>query len=127
MFTIVDFNNGYYHIECDKAILFFTTFDLTSGIFMFTRMPFYLTMARDAFQQKLVTIFNNLDFCTTIADDMTMWGTEVIRSDHDKHLPNVLQVRRWHNTKLNLDKQQFKIKQVKFFQTTVMFTPIGGE
>ena len=50
------------------------------------RMSFGLTVVGDAFQHKLDTIFNNLNFCTGPADDMIIWGKETDRADHDKHL-----------------------------------------
>ena len=46
-------------------------------------MPFGLTVAGDAFQCKLVAVYSNLDFCTSIADDMILWGAQPDDSDHD--------------------------------------------
>ena len=46
-------------------------------------MPFGLTVAADAPQHKLDTIYHNLDFCTGITGDMTIWGKQADGSNHD--------------------------------------------
>ena len=86
-------------------------------------MLFSLTVAGGVFLQQMDTIYNNLNFCTAIADDMIIWGEEVDGSDHDKHVTEVQQVTRQHTLKLNIDKLQFTAKQGFFFSTT--FTSNG--
>ena len=53
-------------------------------------MSFGLTAAEDVFEHKLDTIFNYLDFCTGIADDMIIWSEETDVSDCDKPLTTFL-------------------------------------
>ena len=123
MFTIVYFSMGYHHIELDEASSFPTTLNTPFGRFRFTSTPLGLTVVGEAFQCKLDTISNNLDFCTGIADDVVMWDEETDGSDHDNHLANLLQTTRLCNLKLDLDKLQFKNKQASSFGIT--FTTIG--
>ena len=85
MFTIVDFHNGYYYIKLNEANPFLTTFNTSFGRFRFTRMPFGMIIAGDAFHCKLDTTFNNPDFCTGITNDRIIWGEEG-GGDHDQNL-----------------------------------------
>ena len=57
MFTIADFFRGYWHMEFDKTSYFSTTFYMSFGRFKSAKIPFDLTLAYDAFQYKLDTIF----------------------------------------------------------------------
>ena len=86
MFTIVEFSKGYYQIEIYDASSFLTTFNTPFGRYVITRMSFGLSVARDVFQHKLHTVFNNLNLCTGIADDMIIWGEEADGSDHNQYL-----------------------------------------
>ena len=86
MFTILDFSINYYFMKLDESSSFLTTFNIPFGRFRFTRMPFDLTVAGDAFQCGLDTILNNLDFCTGIAADMIILGEGADGSGHEKHL-----------------------------------------
>ena len=118
MFTTVDLSKGYYNIELDEASLFLTTFNTPFDTVRFTRIPFRLIAAGDAFQCKIDAVFSNLDFCTCIADDMVIWGEQPDGGDHDKHLTESLQVTRKHNLELNIDKLWYKTKHASFFGTT---------
>ena len=71
-FTIVNISKRYYHIDLDEASIFLTTFRTQFGKYRFTRKPFCLTVAGDAFQHKLDTIFINLYFFTDIANDIVV-------------------------------------------------------
>ena len=48
-------------------------------------MPFSLAVAGDTFQCKLDTIFNNIDYCIDMADDMIICSEDTDGSDYDKH------------------------------------------
>ena len=84
MFTTVDLSKGYYIIELDEASLFLTTFNTPFDRVRFTRIPFGLIAAGDAFECKTDAVLSNLGFCTCIADDMIIWGEQPGGSDHDK-------------------------------------------
>ena len=121
MFTIVDFSKWYYHIEFKEASSFPTTFKNPFGRFRFTRMPLRLNVAEDVIKCNLDSVFSNLDFCTSIADDIIKQGEQWDGSDHDKHFTKLLQVTWKHNLKLNIRTLQDKIKHVSFFGTTFTF------
>ena len=59
-------------------------------------MSFSFAVAGDAFLYKLDTIFNNLDFCMGITDDMIIWTEEADGSNHDKYLTEFLEITRQH-------------------------------
>ena len=111
MFTIVDCSRGYYYIEFDEASSFLTTLNIQFGRFRFIRVLFGLAVVRDAFQCKLDTIFDYLDFCTGIADDMKLLVKEADESNHDRQLTRLLQATKQQNFKLILDMLQFKTEQ----------------
>ena len=67
----------------------------------------------------LEAVFNNLDFCTSIANDFTIWGEQPYGSDHEKHHTDFFQFTRKHNLKLNMEKLQYKTKHTNFFGTTL--------
>ena len=69
-----------------KPIHFVTTF----GNSRLTRIAFGLAVAGDAFQWELDTIFNNLNFCTGITNDMITWDDIADGSDSDRHLTKFL-------------------------------------
>ena len=56
-FTIIDMKCGCWQVALDKASSLPTTFNTPHGRFCFTRMPFGLNVAGDAFQQKLDKAF----------------------------------------------------------------------
>ena len=117
----MNFSKGYYFTEFNEASSSLTTLNNPFGGFRFTK--YHITWARGAFQYKVDTIFNIIDFCIGIADDMIIQGEETDRCDHDKHLTIFVQVTRQYNMKLNIDKVHFKTKQASFFGNT--FTSDG--
>ena len=83
-------------------------------------MPFGATVAGDVFQQKLDSIFLNLENVMIIADDIMVIGCQEDEWDHDKAFTQLLETAKKNNINLNFDKIQYKQKQVEFFGKTYM-------
>ena len=82
------------------------------------RLPFSINVSGDAFQRKLDTIYNPLPNVIGIADDLIIWGNKEDGSDHDEALTKFLQTTKENGLKINIDKIQYKAKEVSFFGET---------
>ena len=83
-------------------------------------MPFRATVAGDVFQQKLDSIFLNLENVMIITDDIMVIGYQEDEQDHDKAFTQLLETAKKNNIKLNFDKIQYKQKEVEFIGKTYM-------
>ena len=113
-----DCTKGFWHEALDEEPSYLTTFGTEFGRFRFTVMPFDISVAGDAFQRKLDTIFGNIPQVICIADDIMVVGYNEDHSDHDKVFSKLLHTAQMNNIKLNYDKLQYKKTQVDFFRET---------
>ena len=67
---------------------------------------------------KLDTIYNPLPNVIGIADGHIIWGNKDDGSDHDEALMKFLQTTKENGLKINIDKIQYKAKEVSFFGKT---------
>ena len=81
-------------------------------------MPFGTTVASDIIQQKLDSIFLNLENVMIIAGDIMVIGYQEDEWDHDKAFMQLLKTAKKNNIKLNFNKIQYKQKEVEFFSET---------
>ena len=120
--TVVDCSKGYWHEELTEESSLLTTFNCSLGRYRFTRMPFGVSVAGDVFQRKLDECIGDIRNVYCIADDIMVVGYEEDHSDHDKALTNLFQRAEKCNLKFNLDKIQYKKKEVSFFGETYTTT-----
>ena len=120
--TVVDCSKGYWHEELTEESSLLTTFNCSLGRYRFTRMPFGVSVAGDVFQRKLDECIEDIRNVYCIADDIMVVGYEEDHSDHDKALTNLFQRAEKCNLKFNLDKIQYKKKEVLFFGETYTTT-----
>ena len=116
--TVLNCSKGYWHQLLDDESSYLTTFNTEIGRFRFTRMPFGATVAGNVFQHILDSIFLHLENVMIIADDKMVIGYQEDEQDHDKALTHLLETAKRNNIKLNLDKIQYKHKEVEFFGET---------
>ena len=83
-------------------------------------MPFGTTVASDVFQQKLDSIFLNLENVMIITDAIMVIGYQEDEQDHDKAFTKLLETAEKNNIKLNFDKIQYKQQEVEFLGETYM-------
>ena len=120
--TVVDCSKGYWHEVLTEESSLLTTFNCSLGRYRFTRMPFGISVAGDVFQRKLDECIGDIRNVYCIADDIMVVGYEEDHSDHDKALTNLFQRAEKCNLKFNLDKIQYKKKEVSFFGETYTTT-----
>ena len=116
--TVVDFHKGYWQVPLDEESSYLTTFRTPFGWYHFTCLPFGINVSGDAFQRKLDTIYNLLPNVIGITDDLIIWGNKDDGSDHDEALTKFLQTTKENGLKINIDKIQYKAKEVSFFGET---------
>ena len=116
--TVLNCSKGYWHQLLDDESSYLTTFNTKTGQFQFTVMPFRGTVAADVFQQKLDSIFLNLENVMIITDDIMVIGYQKDEQDHDKAFTQLLGTAKKNTIKLNFDKIHYEQKEVKFFGET---------
>ena len=79
------------------------------------KLPFGLSCSSDLFNAKLQELYQGVDNCVHIADDMVVYGFNEEWSELDQTLMVVLQITQANNLKFNPDKTIFHAKQVSFF------------
>ena len=111
VFTVLDASNAYWQIPLDTQSSYNTTFNTPYGRYRFLRLPFGLKSASEVFQKAIDHIFTGYP-CTSIVDDILVWGTT--EQDHDQKLLKVLDRAREVNLQLKLKKCQFKVPEVSY-------------
>ena len=112
VFTIVDFKKGYWMVVLQDSRRL-TCMALPFGRFQWTHLPMGTVMAQDIFQSKLDAIFIGMEGVTGIADDMIIAGKD--KMEHDRNFLAFMEKCMENNLTLNVEKIQFKQKQVSFY------------
>ena len=89
-------------------------FNTELGRFLYTAMPFGVTVAGDVFQHKLDQCFGQIKQVIVIADDNMIVSKKPNHSDHDQVLIALLETARKCNVQLNYEKLQYKKQEVDF-------------
>jgi hypothetical protein len=117
-FSIVDVKDGFLHVPLDEESSYMTTMHTSFGRYRWLRLPFGITSAPEEFQMRLNTALEGLEGTACIADDILIYGEgdtkEEAQQDHDRRFVALMERCIKENIKLNPDKVQFKLKEVKF-------------
>ena len=113
VFTIVDFKKGYWMVVLHPDSRKLTCMALPFGRFQWTCLPMGTVVAQDIFQSKLDAIFIGMNGVTGIADDMIIAGKDEM--EHDRNFQAFMEKCMENNLTLNVEKIQFKQKQVSFY------------
>ena len=117
VFSTLDLKDGYWQVELDKDSSFLCTFATPFGRYHFTRMPFGLKSASKVFQKRNEEAFEGIEGIHIVADDIIIAASDV--AEHDRILHKVLQRAVEQNVKLNLDKLQLRVSEVKYLGTII--------
>ena len=114
-FTKVDARSGYWNIKLADKSSYLTTFNTPFGTCRcrYLRLPFGLKSSQDEFQRKIDESFEGLSGVVALVDDISVYSKS--REEHDKHLSQVLRRSRERGVKLNRDKLEVGVTQVKYF------------
>ena len=112
VFSVCDLKQGYHHVELDEESSYLTTFATPFGRFRWLRLPFGLNVSSEIFQKRLCLALEGLNGIQCVADDVIIYGSN--QEEHDKNLRGLLARCQLHGIKLNNDKCQLNVPEIKF-------------
>ena len=122
-FSLADVKEGFLHIPLDEESSWMTTMHTSYGRYRWLRLPFGITSAPEEFQMRLTAALEGLEGIICIADDILIFGEgndyEEAQKDHDRRFIALMERCHQRNIKLNADKLQFKLKELKFMGTII--------
>ena len=123
VYSVLDARNGFWQKKLSKDCQNYTTFNTPFGRFKYLRLPFGISSSPEVWQRTVSQIFENVEGCEVIADDILVWGSN--QQEHDKRLRNVLDIARQVNLRLNRDKCKIGKERISYVGHT--FGPNGLE
>lgn len=112
VFSRFDATHGFWHIELDEASSKALTFNTPFGRYRYLRLPFGITSASEVFSKRLQEFFKDLPGVECLVDDILVHGENV--SEHDENLVRMLERCRQIGLKLNKDKVELRVPEVKY-------------
>lgn len=117
-FSLLDVREGFLHCPLDEESSYMTTMHTSFGRYRWLRLPFGISSAPEEFQMRLATALEGLGGTVCVADDILVYGSgntiEEASIDHDRRLVALLERCYQRNIRLNMEKLQFKLGEVKF-------------
>lgn len=111
-FTVLDLKDGYWHVKLDEKSKTLCTFATPFGNYRFLRLPFGIKTAPSVFQKINFDIFGDIENVLIYFDDILIMGKD--RKSHDETLKKVLERAREKNAKININKLQIAMEEVKY-------------
>jgi len=111
--SALDAKFGCWQIRLDEESSLPTTFNTPFGRHCFTRLPFGIHSAQEVFQRTIDMVFEDINGCRCIIDEMLVWDSS--EEDYDKNLTKVLERTREVGIKCNAEKCFFGAIQVSYF------------
>ena len=112
VFSTLDATSGFYQIRLAEKSTWLTTFNTPFGRFKFERLPFGLVSAPEIFQRAMTEMFEDIEKCEVIVDDLLVWGKSV--EEHDLTLEKVLQRAEETDLRFNEEKCKFHKQEVTY-------------
>ena len=113
IFSKLDASSGYWQIRVDDESADLLTFNTPFGRYRFNRLPFGVWSASEIFGKSIFeNIIQGLEGVANIQDDIIVWGSTP--AEHDEHPQHVLEKCREANLKLNKEKCEFRLNELKF-------------
>ena len=113
VFTIVDFEKGYWMVVLHPDSRKLTCMALPFCRFQWTQLPMGTVVSQDIFQSKLDAIFIGMEGVTGIADYMIIEGKDEM--GHNRNFLAFMEKCMENNLTLDSEKIQFKQTQVSFY------------
>ena len=121
VFSTLDATSGFWQIPLDEESSLLTCFNTPFGQYLFKRLPFGIKSAPEIYQRVMEELFDDIELCEVIADDLMVWGRD--NEEHDQRLRKVLDRAREVQLKLNKKKCKIRVKEVSYIGH--MFTDEG--
>ena len=112
VFSTLDAASGFWQIQLDKESSNLTCFNTLFGWYKFNRLPFGITSAPEVFQGTMEALFEDLEGCEVIVDEILVWGKD--DAEHDRRLVQVLERAQKVNLKLCQEKCKIKTKKLVY-------------
>ncbi|XP_026290645.2 uncharacterized protein K02A2.6-like [Frankliniella occidentalis] len=111
IFTVLDLKWGFWHATLDEKSSMLCTFSTPHGLYRFLKMPFGLCSAPETFQFLTEQAFRGTD-AIIYFDDCLITGKNY--AEHDYKLAKFMEKANEQNIRFNIDKLQYRRKEVKF-------------
>ena len=111
--TTLDLNMGYYHIELDLQSQQLCAIILPWGKYEYQRLPMGLCNSPDIFQEKVNTLFQELEWVRAYIDDVLCISTKTW-DDHLDKLEKVFNKLQQAGLKVNANKSKFGMHSVEY-------------
>lgn len=119
VFSVLDAQNGFWHMKLDSASSDLTAFWTPQGTFKWNRMPFGISAAPEMFQKAQQQLIAGLKGIRCLADDMLIFGCGKTKAealeDHNNNLRAALQRFRQRGLRINRTKMKLALSEVPFF------------
>ena len=111
IFSKLDASAGYWQVKVDEASSDLLAFNTPFDRFKFKRLPFGVHCASEVHSKRISEILDGLDGVAHIQNDIIVWGTD--QENHDDDLSKVLERIKESGLKLNNQKCEFGIREIK--------------
>ena len=82
-FTILNVKSGFWQLKLEKDSQSLTLMATMFGHYYWQKLSFGLSCSLDLFNVKLQELYQAVDNCVNIADDIVVYGLDEDESDHD--------------------------------------------
>ena len=112
VFSVVVLRKGFHVVPVAEEDIYKTAVTTPFGLFEFTRMPFRLKNAPQAFQMIMNEVLRCLDFVFIYLGDILIASTTI--EEHEQHVRMVVKRLYDNDITFNPDKCQFAVDEVKY-------------
>ena len=118
IFSVLDVQTGFWHVELDKKLCYLTTFNTPFGLYHWLCMPFGINSVPKIFQARMNQIVERLTMIEVYMDEFLIIGRgetqEEALADHDQNLIKFLECARERGLQLNPDKMELRKSKVTY-------------
>lgn len=112
VFTKLDQNCGFWQVPLSEDSQLLTTFITPWGRYCFTRLPFGISIGPEYFQARMKEALAGCPGVEPLQDDTVVAGKDL--EDHNKKLDCVMKALNKAGIRLNINKCEFAVKELKF-------------
>ncbi|XP_065941318.1 retrovirus-related Pol polyprotein from transposon 297 [Magallana gigas] len=112
VFSRFDATHGFWHIQLDEESSKALTFNTPFGRYRYLRLPFGISSASEVFSKRVQELFSDLPGVECLVDDILVHGES--NAEHDENLIRMLERCRKVGLKLNRDKVELRVPEVKY-------------